>query len=338
MRDAQMIEGGHDARVKLKGVFERLLSGADASSEPIEVTLYQVAKSGELSINNMSYDFDGSIDEFIKEIVDEAENDAIEHRGKVKYAVRVKGKQLRSVFVLKIPDIEDDDDDFEDLDELPNRRGLIQQQMRHTEVFAKEMIASTKNDRTFMYNMIRDLQQENQALKRQWFEGQAIIENLRNMQFARDMEVEKIRKAENRKDQMAGGLLQMAGQIGTKLLGGGAAQAEQTPLERLGQRTPLEGMVEQLFASLEQKQGTLEKIAQVLDPAELANLAGIHQYIAERREKEEEMKRAQTQGGTPGANGQSTHYPYPPYTAPPVSQNGAGVPPYTGANGATPGT
>jgi len=334
MRDARIIEGGEDARVKLTHVLQKLISGPDAG-DSLEIVLAQCAKMGELTLHEFKFDYDGGLDDLVKEIVDEAESDAEQHRGKVKYAVRVKNKGLRTVFTLNIPYLEDDDEDFEDIDELPNRRGLIQQQMRHTEIFAKEMISSSKSDRSMLYNMVRDLTQENQQLKKQWFEGQALIENLRNMSFARDLEIQKLQKAEQRKDQVAGMLLQTGPMLAARLLGGGAQQAQDTPKSHLGQRTPLEAMLEGLFASLEQKPEKLQRIAAELDPAELANLAEIHRYIAERREKEAEIRQAsQAPSPTNGANqtnGTANGQPhYTPYTAYVPPTGGPQAPPQQG--------
>lgn len=319
IRDAHIVEGGEDARIKLAHALQKLTKRGAEGEGSLEIVLAQVAKMGEMTVQEFTYDFDSSVEELVQEIVDAAEEDAAAHHGRVKYAVRVKNPSLRTIFTLHRPLIEDDDDDFEDLDELPNRRGLIQQQMRHTEVFAKEMISSSKTDRSFMYNMIKDLQQENQQLKKQWFEGQSIIENLRNMQFARDLEIEKLRKAEQRKDQVAGMLLQTGPMIAAKLLGGGAGAAAQTSTEMLGQRTPLESMVEGFLASIEQNPEKLQKLAQILDPVDLANLQGIHKYMAERREKEEEMRQAHAQAQQPstqtnGTNGQPPYPGYTPYT------------------------
>lgn len=319
--EARIIEGGEAARIKLRAKLVKIFSGADAPDSEVTLSLVQVAKMGEMQIHDFPYE-DGSIEELVKEIVDEAEEDAVQHaRGKVKYAVRIKELGLREIFTLNIPAIDDDEDDYEDLDELPNRRGLIQQQMRHNEVILKEAVSVGKSDRSMLYNMIRDLQAENALLKRQWFEGQAIIENLRNMQFARDLEIEKLRKSEQRKDQVAGMLLQTGPVLAANLLGGGAGQAKQTSNEQLGNRTPLEAMVEALISSLEQKPGKLQQIASLLDQGEMINLGSIHRYVAERREKEEEMKK---QAQPKPTNGYTSTGPYTPYNgAPSASPQGA---------------
>jgi hypothetical protein len=322
MNDARIIEGGEEARVKLTAALRKFVEGPDTDGD-IEITLYQAAKMGEMAIREFIYDFDGGLDELVKEIINEAEDDAESHRGKVKYAVRVKGRPFRTIFTLHVPTVESLDDD-DDVDELPNRRGLIAQQMKHNEIFAKEMLAGSRTDRTFMYNMIRDLQQENQQLKKQWFEGQAIIENLRNMQFARDLELQKLQKSEERKDKVATMLMQTGPMLASRLLGGGtqaAVQAEEAGAPA-GNRTPLEAMLEGLFSSLEQKPEKLQQIANLLDPVELANLAEIHRYIAERREKEEELKQSAQQEPSNGVAPMPPR-PYTPYVPPTI--NGASL-------------
>jgi hypothetical protein len=334
-KEARIIEGGEEARQKLLGRLKKIFSGADAPSEEVEITLVQVAKMGEMAIHEFPYDGDGSLEDLVGEIIDEAEDDAAQHaRGKVKYAMRIKSLGERTVFTLNIPSLDDDDDDYEDIDELPNRRGLIQQQMRHTEVLLKEAVSGGKADRSMLYGMIRDLQAENALLKKQWFEGQAIIENLRNMQFARDLEIEKLRKSEARKDQVAGMLLQTGPVLAAKLLGGGSGQADSTPTDQLGQRTPLEQMVEAFFMSLEQNPTALQKIAEGLDQGQLINLSNIHRYIAERREREAQIKAQQAAQQQPKPSAP----PYSPYTStgPYTPYSGPCPEPRTGYNGAPP--
>lgn len=220
VRDAVTCEGGVEARTKVHDFLKKVENGLETQGE-LKVLLCQAAKMGEQDVDEQIYDFSVPLEEFVNDLVSSAESDAMDiGKGRVKYSVRVVGKQARCTFALSVPEREDED--VEDLDELPQKRGLISQQMRHNEAFAKIVVGQAREGSDVLREIIRDLRAENTTLKRREAETIKTLEELRSMQFARDLEVMKLHKAEQRKDEVAKILMAGAPILLTKLLGGGA--------------------------------------------------------------------------------------------------------------------
>lgn len=275
--DASIIEGGTDARAKIMAWIKPIVQGPETESEVL-VSLYQKSKLGEKSIDEFLYELGAgqSLDAFVGEIVDMAENDAAEMFGTIRYSIRIKGKTGRCAFALKVPRREGTEDD-EEPDENPDGKGLVHQAMRHAEVFAREMLASARVNNGMLMGMLRDVREENIHLKTHQVEQIKITEQLRNMQFERDMKRDELKESKERKRQAMAMLMKAAPVIASKVLGGGAQLAQ-----NLG-ASPVDGLLEGLVTSLEAKPETLNKLIAMLDPLDAAAFIELHNYVKQKQ-------------------------------------------------------
>lgn len=300
VRDAFACTGGPEARQKVLEFLTKVAEGLETEGE-LQVTLAQVAKGGAMDVTEEIYDFSDTLDKFVEDLIDAAERDAMDiGKGRIKYSIRVAGKNARCTFALKVPEREDED--VEDLDELPNKKGLIAQQMQHNEVFAKLVVSQTRDSVDVLREMLREVRAENLQLKRREAEAIKMLEELRSMQFARDLEVMKIHKSEQRKDQVAGILMQGAPILISKLMSGGGplagamgqgssppAGASATPPPSTpgkAPRTELELMLEGFLKTFTQEQLIQIANSGLLSPMQFGAFREILMYVLARDEAE----------------------------------------------------
>jgi hypothetical protein len=294
--DAQVVEGGIDARAKILKFLSPLIRGTEVEGD-VRVTLFQMAKLGEKPVDDFIYELGSgqSIDAFVGDIVDVAENDAMEVLGKVRYAVRAEGKAGRCPFTLTVPTREGTDDE-ETPDELPSQKGLAHQAMRHAEVFAKEMLSSARMNSGLLMSMLKDAREENHILKKNQFEQIKITEQLRSMQFARDIKVDELKEQKERKEKLMGMAMKAAPVVMSKLLGGGAQMAAEMGA------SPIEGIIEGLVTSLERQPEKFAALQQILDPVDLMALGELHAFVAQRREQAKASSNAAAAAPAPQPN------------------------------------
>lgn len=321
--DALVFEGLTEARTKVSGFLSTVAESLELEGE-LKVTLSQNAKHGEQEVYETVYSFDESLDEFVSEIMDKACSDAEDiGRGKIKYSVKVVGIKGRATFSLVIPEREGEDED--DLDEVPNKRGLIGQQMRHNESLMKITVGFAKDNQQRLATENKELRAEISSMKRTHVEALKQYEELISMRHVRDIEFKKLENGERRKDQVGHILTQLAPVVAAKFLGGGVKAAIEN-----GAKTPLEVMLEGFLMTFDQAQ--LQKLATagILNPVQMAGFMEIVGYILERQAAEEAARKqkagqahAQGQNGGPSPPPPQQPSPQPPVEAEFVDQPGA---------------
>jgi hypothetical protein len=290
-----VIEGVEEARGKVIEFVKKAADSLETEGE-LKVTLHQTAKSGDMDVYETVYAFDETIDQLVDELLDKACDDAVEiGHGRIKYSVKVEGVKGRVTFGLKIPEREDSDED--DIDEVPNKRGLISQQMRHNEILVKTAVGASKDTLDMLRGLLRDANHRIAVLEKERMETFKSWEELLSMKQVRDLEFMKLQNSERRKDQVGHVLMQGLPILAAKLLGGGTKQA----VEMMGAKTPLEQMLEGFLMTFDQSQ--LQKIAQsdLFAPAQKAALMEIISYVIERQQAEEARNKGQTNGSANGA-------------------------------------
>lgn len=299
--DAIQFQGLDTARPKVKEFLDKVAESLETEGE-LRVTLSQAAKHGEQAVYETVYSFDESMEEFIDELFEKCMNDAEDiGRGKIKYSVTVAGVKGRATFSIVIPEREGEDED--DLDEVPNKRGLISQQMRHNESLMKITVGFAKDNQQRLATENKELRAEIAMLKRTHVEGLKQYEELISMRHLRDIEVKKLENGERRKDQVGHILMQLAPVVASKFLGGGAKAAVE-----MGAKTPLEVMIEGFLSTFDQAQ--LGKLAQagILSPVQMAGFMEIVGYIID-RQNAEEAKRKEANGQSPPQQAQQQQPP-----------------------------
>lgn len=303
--DAIQFQGLTEAAVKVKEFLDKVSESLETEGE-LKVTLSQNAKHGEQAVYETVYSFDESMDEFVDELLQATMKDAEDiGRGKIKYSVTVKGVKGRATFAIVIPEREGEDED--DLDEVPNKRGLISQQMRHNESLMKITVGFAKDNQQRLAQENKELRAEIAMMKRTHVEGIKQYEELISMRHLRDLEYKKLDNSERRKDQVGHILMQLAPVVASKFLGGGGKAAVE-----MGAKTPLEVMLEGFLSTFDQAQ--LGKLANagILTPIQMAGFMEIVGHILERQAAEEAARKPPAEQGQQQAQQQPPPHQQPP--------------------------
>lgn len=303
MKDGLYIQGGPEAGERLVEWLSKKLKSTEIEGD-VEINLFQKAQTGEMDVDKFNFSLDGSLDELVEEIIEAAERDAENYRKSTRYGVRIEGKEQCLTFTLKVPPIdEDEDNELIDFEELPNRKGIIGQLMRHTEIAVKDMLTSSRMGRDDIMKENRDLRQENSNLRRLYYDQVKLIEEVRSMEFARRLKVKEFDKSEERKDKATEMGFKILPMLASKVLGG--EQGAQFAAE-VGSGSPIEQMVEGFVKSLEMNPEKLQRIMEVLDPVDMVMFTEIHKRIQEKRQFEAQQTQ-QDQANPAEQNGQSSH-------------------------------
>ena len=308
-RDARSVEGQDDAHDRVFEWLTEIVNGSEKEDD-LQVELYQKSKTTPMPLKRWDFGLDEELEELVEEIIDAAEKDAMSpgYQGRIRYAVVVKGVAKHQAFTLFTPKIDDDEElDEEDLasfDETPSRKGLIHQQMRHTEAMTRLALSQARQGREDLIQENRELRAENQMLRKQHYDSVGQIEELRSMEWAREREIRKIEKEDQRKDQVVGALSRAVPLIASKLLGAGPAEAV------IGSPTsPVELMIGGFVESLQQNPEKFKKIMEAMDPIDLQTLAEISRIIEEKKQAASgNMPDAASNGQVP--NGQAAAPPW----------------------------
>jgi hypothetical protein len=303
--DAIQFQGLDEARPKVLEFLKKVSESLETEGE-LKVTLSQAAKHGEMAVYETVYSFEESLEEFVDELFDATMKDAEDiGRGKIKYSVTVKGVKGRVTFAIVIPEREGEDED--DLDEVPNKRGLISQQMRHTESLMKITVGFVKDNQKSLSDQLKEARARIQFLESRHVETAKQYEELISMRHLRDLEFKKLENGERRKDQVGHILMQLAPVVASKFLGGGAKAAVE-----MGAKTPLEVMLEGFLSTFNQEQ--LGKLAQagILSPIQMAGFMEIVGYILDRQAAEEEARKAKAGQAPPQQQPQEQRPPPQP--------------------------
>lgn len=330
VEDAHYVEGGEEARRDLS----RWIAALKGSSEvergfPLKLLQTAHGTTG-TEVNSWECTLDMEPADMADTIVSCAEKDAEEFPGRVKYAVRtfIHGNPKRHVFTLlnvrpKITD-EDDDELDDGAREPANIRGTLHQSMSLTKVFAQTTLKSATMGIDVLQETNRTLNARILTLEAKLEEKDRLIEDVRSLQWERDLAREQIKKKMEREEQGMKALMMGGGLIASKylgvppqaiagMMGGGPmgappgpsappapAHAPSGPNPYQFQRLmALEMVVEGLLGSLMQKPEKMQALVGVLEPMELAALQEIHAYfVAKHQQEEPEPERDHPNGHT----------------------------------------
>lgn len=209
IENGTVIEGIGEAAQKVKAF---LLKYKDSTENEgtLVVELYQASVGQEEIIETFEYEQGESIDKLVNEILEAAQEDAdgLVTGGKVKYTVKVEGLRGRVAFSLKI--VAGDDEDMEDVEDLPNKKGLITQQMRHNEKIMKVAMGTVEKFGNILQKAIHDKDQRISDLEKVHLDGIRVFSEVTQAKHVQDMEFRKLEREEGRKDQAIGILAQGA--------------------------------------------------------------------------------------------------------------------------------
>lgn len=308
IEDVQAIEGEGEASEKVERFVLNILESVEMDGSDYTFSLFQHGRGGEEDDPVFSTEFKRkkkdrdylikSSQELAEAIVSEASSDVENFlKGKHKYVVRCEDVNARCVFTLTVNETEDED--MDDIEETPNKKGLLSQLMRHQEKVMKLAVGATKNVIDMQNRTIRESQERIKQLEEKQVENIRLTEELVSGQHARNIELRRIEKKEKRMDEIAGMvmqgapmLLQMVAASGAKVGGGGEVQvtetgqaAQQTPA-RAPSGSRIEQLVEVLLGTFTQDQMLKMQASGLFAPEQLMTLIEIAREIDAKNKSE----------------------------------------------------
>lgn len=233
VENGSIIEGISEASQKVKAFLAKYKDSTE-NEGTLVVELYQAAVGQEEIVETFEYEQGDSLDKLVDEILTAAVEDAdgLVTGGKVKYTVKVEGLRGRVAFSLKV--VAGEDEDIEDVEDLPNKKGLITQQMRHTEKIMKVSMGMMEKFGNILQKAIHDKDQRISDLEKVHLDGIRMFSEVAQAKHVQDMEFRKLEREETRKDQAMGVLAQGAPMlmhmVASKM--GGAPPQGPSPLEQ----------------------------------------------------------------------------------------------------------
>lgn len=204
-----IVEGVSEANQKVKNFLAKYRDSMENEGSLV-VELYQAAVGQEDIVETFEYEQGATLDGLVSDIVDSAVEDAdgLVTGGKVKYTVKVEGLRGRVAFTLKV--VAGEDEDIDDIEDLPNKKGLITQQMRHNEKLMKTSMGIMEKFGNILQKALHDKDQRISDLERVHLDGIKTFAELAQAKHVQDMEFRRLEREESRKDQAVGVLAQGA--------------------------------------------------------------------------------------------------------------------------------
>lgn len=225
--DALMCEGMEDA-AKASAKFLNSLRQSSEVEGDVTIVLSQTSPNQKETVREWPFDHRADIEDLVTEIVDAAVEDCMGLAGKrMKYTVIARDEddapiKGRATFTLKCPEREDEDD-IDDIDDLPNRKGLMGMLMRHQQTIMKMTVGQTKSWGEYLMQTIREKDNRIKALESNQLQNLKAFEELISGRHVRDMELRRMEKAEQRKDQAVGMLVNALPMVAMKAMGANPA-------------------------------------------------------------------------------------------------------------------
>ena len=296
----EFVEGIADGLARVQELLEKVRKSSEIEEE-IDILLSQHARDKDCNdpVETFTFGLDTPIREISEAIVERAAEDCrgMEAKRGVKYVVRADGLKGRCIFTLKFDN--GVEEDMDDIDDVPNRKGLMGLLMRHQEGTYQLAVGEAKHLINVLSAQIKEKDKIISEMQRNQLESMKVYEELLSGKHVRDIELRKIENKERRMDQLAGTVLQGFPLLVGKFLGGGAGAAamQQTP----GARSQMETLVEGFIKTLDSEQFQKIISSGLFNPMQIAGLVEIVKFIMER----EEAEQAKAQGHAQQANGTS---------------------------------
>jgi len=329
VRSPSYCEGGAEARTEIREFLRRRQKSIE-NEEIMEISLHEASKgqAGDV-IEEYKLGFDDeALEHVVREMVVDAERNALILRGRIKFAVKISGYAPSLTFgldVVRPDDLNDEEQDDEDIDDLerPNKAGMVGMAMRHAEHSHKEMRAASRTIRETMRDLrvqLRESQDENRELRTTLRSMFRMEQELHNMDYLRRRDMRREEKSEERRDKLISGVEKMLPAVGARLLGADPSAIAQVVAQAHSGNSPQSSAHSQVegWTAIERRSSTIIDHLQKLDgdkqtallqilPQELLmEIQALHQEVQEK--KKSPPSSVHSQGGTNGVNGSASAY------------------------------
>lgn len=309
-QNAIFFEGEDEARKRVRTWLEKYANSAENEGDlQIEVYHHVAGDEDPSPFDVIEFEYGAPPEALARKIVESATDycDGVES-GKARFRCEIDGVRGTCVFTITVPERGTGDE----VDEAPNMKGLLMQDMRHKEALINantKMVAQVSS----MYERVASSWERMaeahakrvQELEKGQVETIRAFEDINSARHIRDLELKKLEKSERRMDQVAGILMQGAPALFNKFLGGPAGERNKIVAEGW---TPLETQLMGFVATFNNEQ--LEKVAQsgIFTPDQLMGFMELARTLIEKKEAEDKAhaeKRAREEGSTNGASHQN---------------------------------
>lgn len=202
--EAVSVEGQAEALEKIQKFILKIKTSSE-NEETIRVQLLHVGDSVDRPLGAFLYQF-GDIKELAKEILEEAEEYALELSERIKFVVqaRVGTQRLSQAFSLTV----NGRDGESAYAEPPTDEGREAQRMKFTKDFAKHsldtskaMVRTSQMPVELLYRLLQDEREKTTALEAKLEKALEVREQLLDGKQARDIAYDEYRRKQNRQDQ-----------------------------------------------------------------------------------------------------------------------------------------
>lgn len=310
--DAETVEGQGEAKDKVLRFIKNIIETVESEEDEFTFNLYKHGRGGEGDDPVFSSEIPckgGDIGELTDDIIEAAIEDASEfYKGSHKYVVKADNVRARCVFTLKVNP--KDDEDIDDIEEAPSKKGLMSQLMRHQEKIIKVAMGSVQRVIDTQARALRDKDERINTLESKQVETIRMTEELVSGKHARDIELRRIEKKEKRMDEVLGMavqgapmLLQMVAASGQK-----SSPAEEPPPPEMNsaKESPLENLVDSIIGSFTLEQ--FQNIAKsgLFQPEQVMMLMELAKYVNAKEEAKDKARAAAAEAARRAGQGEPT--------------------------------
>lgn len=293
IEDAETVEGQGEALDKV----HRFIKNIQESVEMEGGFVFSLIQHGRASdeedpVFTSELEVTGNARELAQEIIDAAIEDVSEFfKGTHKYVVRADNVRARCLFSLKV-NPKEEDEDMDDIEELPNKKGLLSQLMRHQEKIMKVAVGSVKSVIDMQARSIKERDSRISELEGRQIDTIKMTEDLMSGRHARDLEMRKLETKEKRMGEIAGVVMQGAPVLLSMIANSQAKTGADgnAPPAQMGpspQSSPIESMVEALIGDLTPEQFAKIYESGVFSPMQIVTLVEIAKSVQAKQQAAE---------------------------------------------------
>lgn len=286
--DAETVEGQGEALDKVIRFIKNILESVEIEDDEFTFNLYQHGRGSEEEdpVFSSTIEKNGSVTELADEIMEAALEDVAEYyKGTHKYVVRADNVRARCMFSLKVNPKEDED--MDDIEETPSKKGLMSQLMRHQEKVIKMAVGSVKSVMDMQAKAIREKDERITNLESRQFEAIRLTEELVSGKHARDIELRRIEKKEKRTDEITGMVLQGAPMLLQMISGSGKEASPAAQMQPPPGTSRIEMLVEGLIGSLTPEQFSKIGQAGIFEPEQIMALVEVAKEVQAKEQARE---------------------------------------------------
>lgn len=244
--DADAFIGLDKARDTVKKFLESITSEKERT---LPLIVWHVTNRGrdEKDVWSGSLRVGGRIDDVLDEMMDAVCDHCETIRGRCRYRLTVRNHDGSKCFTVECPTLRDDEHPMtmRDFDLRGDAPSGYAQTLRHNEVLLKQLLIVVDGSLTESKSEKDELRRENRELRREREASLEREERVRSMQFARDMEVRKVQKADQRKERM----IEQGAEIIKRIMEG-KGLLPPAPPPVIGENAPIQARVMKFVESL----------------------------------------------------------------------------------------